>query len=246
VGGDRARALRIFGPIGALAERYVGLDGSAANTAAKLAQILWACAALGIQTQAEPFVQAAGKLTPKQLDQFVLGEIADLAWACTKLRSATAPNSAIIPTLTYLAGRIVTNDVVLPATEPHDANCNPQSGANVCETPVNHCTAATDSEHASKMIPNDYSAVSAGAFAPSDNDAVAAAVDERLQPFSTAATVDLCMEMANDWDRLALSHVRLPHTRWCMPFGPLPSGDGDAHMLVKPVTNRECLNAVAA
>lgn len=86
--GDAGPARQLFAAAGPLAMRYAKDE----KDSTKLAKILWACGALGFQRQAEPFLKAMASLSAAQLDAFDLHQIADVAWACTKLR-AGAPNA---------------------------------------------------------------------------------------------------------------------------------------------------------
>eukprot|EP00729_Bicosta_minor_P002377 gene2377-19199_t len=101
----------------------VDVDGPSAEprTCTCLAKILWSCSALGLQKQSRPFLNALALLSEDQLDSFNIHQIADVAWACTKLRAASGDKAAIRPVLQYFAKRLTDvegdNVLELPSVE---------------------------------------------------------------------------------------------------------------------------------
>lgn len=101
----------------------VDVDGPSAEprTCTCLAKILWSCSALGLQKQSRPFLNALASLSEDQLDSFNIHQIADVAWACTKLRAASGDKAAIRPVLQYFAKRLTNvegdNVLELPSVE---------------------------------------------------------------------------------------------------------------------------------
>ena len=108
VGGEVNLARQLFTAAGPLASRYAeeaaSEDGRSSCTC--LAKIIWSCGALGLQKQSVPFLDAMATLSDEQLDSFDIHHIADVAWACTKLRSAAGDDATIRPALAYFAKRL--------------------------------------------------------------------------------------------------------------------------------------------